>query len=673
MTTADRRWRATALAAWVVPWTLCLAAVTIQLGLDPARPDDVDFFYSGAFYGLDVFVGLINGPASAVILSRSRHPVGWISALVALGFSVAAFSAQYALLAAARPGLPGLGFFAQAFAWAWLPGAFVATVSMAWLLREDRPGPIGLLFSWAGVVVAAVVTFAGITGQQEDAPVNPLSLSGTSAYDAIQVSGQLAIGLAGLLAVAGVVHLALRWRQESAEGRGGLGVVMASLLLLVVSFTSVRFAPDPVDTTVFVQVMLAALFISQILLPVSIIVVVLRHRMWGVDVAVSRAAVWGLLTAFVVALYAVLVWFIGRLLPWSDEVAGLVAAGGLALAVQPVRRWLQVRVDRLIYGSGTDPADLLASMGERLKGGDGRTSLETLVEGLRQSLRLGHVDVVSAEGGSAVRASAGQRRETEIELPLVLEGRRVGALHVSAPVGQRLDLRTTRAVEQMTGVIAVALDLAQANLRLASTADRLIEVRHEERRLLRRELHDGLGPALAGIGLGMAAARKKVVRDPDGTAVLLAELEAELGRRTDDLRQIARSLLPPALDDGDLAAALQLLASRFDDTTLAVTAEVTTDVVIDTRRQIAIYHVAAEALVNAYRHADASRVDVLIEAAPSGEIVLQVTDDGSGPPEQGSHGVGMNSMRERAEELGGEFEISSRDGGRGTQVRMRLP
>lgn len=673
MTTADRRWRATALAAWVVPWTLCLAAVTIQLGLDPARPDDVDFFYSGAFYGLDVFVGLINGPASAVILSRSRHPVGWISALVALGFSVAAFSAQYALLAAARPGLPGLGFFAQAFAWAWLPGAFVATVSMAWLLREDRPGPIGLLFSWAGVVVAAVVTFAGITGQQEDAPVNPLSLSGTSAYDAIQVSGQLAIGLAGLLAVAGVVHLALRWRQESAEGRGGLGVVMASLLLLVVSFTSVRFAPDPVDTTVFVQVMLAALFISQILLPVSIIVVVLRHRMWGVDVAVSRAAVWGLLTAFVVALYAVLVWFIGRLLPWSDEVAGLVAAGGLALAVQPVRRWLQVRVDRLIYGSGTDPADLLASMGERLKGGDGRTSLETLVEGLRQSLRLGHVDVVSAEGGSAVRASAGQRRETEIELPLVLEGRRVGALHVSAPVGQRLDLRTTRAVEQMTGVIAVALDLAQANLRLASTADRLIEVRHEERRLLRRELHDGLGPALAGIGLGMAAARKKVVRDPAGTAVLLAELEAELGRRTDDLRQIARSLLPPALDDGDLAAALQLLASRFDDTTLAVTAEVTTDVVIDTRRQIAIYHVAAEALVNAYRHADASRVDVLIEAAPSGEIVLQVTDDGSGPPEQGSHGVGMNSMRERAEELGGEFEISSRDGGRGTQVRMRLP
>ncbi len=664
MNEAGRTHRHLAVAVWVSSWSLCAAAV-ILLVLADTPAEGLPFYSSGVFWGLDLLVGLLNGPASAVILMRSRHVVGLLSALVAVGFSAAAFSYSYAAWAVGV-GAPAAGFAAHGFAWTWLPGAVAATISMPWLLRDDRPSALGRTLAGTGLVVA--LTAGGLMAlvQQTDSLANPLAPASASAQELIVGGYQVTMMVAAALGVVAVAGVATRWRRENGSGRRRLAAVVLALTALLVSFTLLQFAPGTIEQSTLKQVMVVVLFASQVLLPVSVIVLVLRERMWGVDVAVSRTTSWLLLTSAVVALYLVLVWVVGGLLPWQDRIAGVVAAAVLALAVQPVRRWLQIRVDRLVYGTQADPGTLLARLGEPR--GDGSSHLQVLVHGLRRALRLSHVEVVSVDG-SVVASTGAVVESLDAEYPLVLDGRERGRLRVAARPGERLDLRTRSAIEPSTGVLAVALDLAEVNTRLERATVRLGEVRHEERRALRRELHDGLGPAMAGVGLGIAAARRRLQHDATGADDLLADLEDEVARRTDDVRQVARSLLPPALDDGDLVSALEVLAGRFHD--LAVDLRIDVGDGLDTRRQVAVYHVVAESLLNAHRHAGATRVTLVLRREGDG-VVVEVQDDGIGRSGDTVPGIGTSSMRERAEELGGELSIVGGDPS-GTRVRMRLP
>jgi signal transduction histidine kinase len=336
---------------------------------------------------------------------------------------------------------------------------------------------------------------------------------------------------------------------------------------------------------------------------------------------------------------------------------------------QPVRLWVQARVDRLVYGHRDDPVHLLAALGRELTDLTEGAALQSLVDALRAGLRLGGVHVTSEDG--QVEASSGRLGTAVHSMPLVAEGRRVGHLRVAAPSGVSLDARTRRAVDQLLGLVAVTLELALVNERLRAAGDRVVEVRHEERRMIRRDLHDGMGPALAGVGLGLAAARRRLGHDPEGTARLLAELEAEVERRTEDVRLFARALLPPQLDDGDLARALEVLADRFRTSGLVVEVDTADLGAVDVGRQVAIYHVAAEALMNAYRHAQATAVRVRLTSRADGAVALEVVDDGEGLA--GRAAAGVTSMRARSAELGGALDAGPRGDLPGTRVRMVLP
>jgi signal transduction histidine kinase len=201
----------------------------------------------------------------------------------------------------------------------------------------------------------------------------------------------------------------------------------------------------------------------------------------------------------------------------------------------------------------------------------------------------------------------------------------------------------------------------------------LVEVRQEERRMLRRDLHDGIGPALAGVGLGIAAAERRLDHDIDGTRDLLGELQEELSHRIQDVRLLSRSLLPAALDDGDLCGALEALGARFETSGLMAQVDCGRLGELETRHQIAVYHVASEALLNAHRHGRARRVTITVMGGDSMATVLEVIDDGSGIDPSSTQGVGLRSMQERADEQGGSFEIGPGDSGRGTRLRMVLP
>lgn len=660
--------RFVAPAVWITAWGLVLAGIVCGL-LASGDASDASFQIYRAFFWPDALIAAIYGPVSAFVLRRTRHPVGWILAAVALGFGMSALGIQYLYLGVSREGLPAYAFIVQLNASSWIVGALAALLVLPWVL--GRP-PYGLgvrLAAAGGVALTAFAFVTRILSQTPGAPTNPVSPSPRVSQWAFDADAWI-IPFYFFYALAGAVFLLVRYRRASADDRRGLAWVIVSVALVAFSYIGFETGLS-VDGPVL-SIASAALLAAQIMLAAAVLVLVVRQPQWGMDVAVSRATVWGLLTATVVAAYLALVWLAGQILPLRRDELGVVVAALLALAVTPVRRWMQKLVDRLIYGSATDPEILLARLGSDLsREGLGRSSLGSIAEGLRHSMRLAFVGVDSCLDSQTVSASAGERGSAVVTVPLLIQGRQVGTMEVSPHHGERLDPRTLRVLEQLSGLVAVALELAQVNEQLGLARTRILDVRHEERRLLRRELHDGLGPALAGASLALAAIgnNNPDIRPED--AELMRQLEVELSRRSSDLRGIARAILPPALDHGRLTDALDVLAKLFGDTRLGVRIETPGADAIDTRRQIAVYHIAAEAVFNAFRHAQARECVVRVDLESSGQVVLTVSDDGRGISAHDQPGIGMTSMRERAVELGGELTISDSDNG--TTIKVVLP
>jgi signal transduction histidine kinase len=654
-------WGGAALAVCGLAWSLAATALVLQL-VHRMPPEAL------AYWVMDVLSAVVYGAAVLVLLPRSRHPATWIVALVALGCGVSAVATQYFVWSFTRPGLPDPVLVALTGGWVWVPGTYATMAVLPWLVVPRRPWWTRVAAAAGVLGIAIAVVRAALTPV---APpfVNPLAADGAWLYEPVQALGLWPDRVVVGIGLAGGAWLAWHWhRAPDDEGRG-FGWLAAGQLLMTLAFLPLPFVELTGDV---VEASGVALILAQAFVPVALLVLVQGRQLWGVDVTVSRVTVWWVLTVAVLATYGVLAWLGGMLLPDSNGLAGFIAVGLVVALGQPLRWWIQERVDHLVYGRGADPAALLGSLSRDL--GTGDRSLDALVDALRTGLRLGSVEVGDVDG--VVRVRSGPPAPPDLELALVVEGRHLGRLAVSAPAGQRVDGRTRRLVEQTVGVLAVALELAQVNQQLSATSGRLVEVRHEERRMIRRDLHDGMGPALAGVGLGLAAAQRRLTHDPEGTARLLAELEAEVERRTEDVRLLARALLPPQLDEGDLGQALEVLADRFRTSGLVVEVEATGVAGVDTRQQVAVYHVAAESLMNAYRHAHATSVRVRVARRPGGGVELTVTDDGGGldaGPGGRPAGIGVQSMRERAVELGGELEIGPRQDGAGTRVRMALP
>jgi two-component system NarL family sensor kinase len=199
----------------------------------------------------------------------------------------------------------------------------------------------------------------------------------------------------------------------------------------------------------------------------------------------------------------------------------------------------------------------------------------------------------------------------------------------------------------------------------------LVVTREQERRRLCRELHDGLGPTLAGLALGLGTAQALSSGQPD-LHELLSRLTAETQRAVTDLRRIVYGLRPSALDDLGLAGALRDQAERFQAPTLAISLDAPIKGLagLPPVVEMACYRIVTEALANVARHAHATRCAVRVHLDHG--IHVDVRDNGAGLPAHWRAGVGIASMRERASELGGELVIEpSRP--HGTRVAARLP
>lgn len=662
--------RGTALAVGIATSAITLAALVLAV-VNVGTPGP-EFTVYRQLFPTDVLIALVYAPFGVFVLVRSGHVIGWALLLVGVGFSLTSLGIQYAVLGVEHDDLPAYSWIVQLVTSSWIVGVLTCILVIPCLIGPRAPTGLRRVLALLAVLIAVSAGVVRYLMQIEDGPPNPIT-AGTGLADAAYAYDAWVIPIYFLLGLVSVVALSIRVRRGGVDERRPLGWVLASVATTTVSYLAFELGlslGQPM-LTIGAGTLTAAMLMS----PVAIFVVV-RGPSWNLDLAVSRATVGALLTLIVITTYVVLVWLGGRLLPVGRDSAGLLAVALLAVGIMPVRAWLQRRVERLVFGSTSDAGELLERLGADVgTSADERTVLEGLTESLRHSLRLAAVVVDARDphgAGSALTVTVGEPGEQLVAVVLRSRGRQVGTLWLGPPVGERLDLRTLQLVQQISGLIASALDLALVNADLERARGRLLDVRQEERRLLRRELHDSLGPSLAGISLALAGIDRTSALTPSDSD-LLGQLQEELTHRAQDVRLMARALLPPALEEGRLGEALEALARRFTSPEFCVLVEADNPDLIDSRRQVAIYHVAAEAVLNAHRHAGARRCAVRLARPDEDRLVLTITDDGHGVTDGSGGGIGLRSMRERSVELGGTLEVIPADPGRGTTVRMLLP
>jgi signal transduction histidine kinase len=335
-----------------------------------------------------------------------------------------------------------------------------------------------------------------------------------------------------------------------------------------------------------------------------------------------------------------------------------------------------------VRGDGAGPSRAFAGVGRRLgSASDDTELLAAMSESVMHALRLGGLAIeVDWPSGSRRLVSVGDVHRDSIESrTLVVGGDVVGRLVVSGRRGELLDRSTSDSLDDLAPVVGIVVQLVARTRELSESRARIADARDEERRTLRRELHDGFGPALAGVALGLRAANNLQPTRPDDASTLVDQMADEIDELVDVVRTLAHGLVPPVLDELGLVPAIVDLAERHrisGDLDVVVTGgdqvvDIAVDIAVDdvTVRQ-AVYGIVAEAVRNAVRHAEASTCRITLDQRVD-TVVVSVEDDGIGLPHPLVTGVGLSSMRERAEGIGATLAVTNT--GQGTRVEVRIP
>ena len=623
----------------VTAWGSAVLATALAVLARPPVDESLWFFV------VDVTVAAVYGTVAALVLSRRRHPVGWILALAAVGGGLAAVGFAYPMLAVRMPALPVPDVVQVLQSTAWVPGTLALFTVVPWLVRDHPLGrAVWGVAAGSGLIVAFLVCqAAGV-----EAAFTPL-------LSALVVTG-----------FAAAADAERRHRRGPVAERNGLGWLALGAAMLSLSFVPLALPYGALPVPVWVTPVLH--LTSQAVYPAAILVAVLRGRMWGLHLAVSRTVLAGLMTVGLSLVYVAVTVAVTRLVPESG-VAPAIGAVFVALAVQPARLALERRVHRLVYGASASTADVVRTLGSHLRLAE---TAEDLLHGLAAdvgaSMRLESLSV-RVPGRDAV--VWGEPRGHPVEVPLGHRGEHVGDLVVTLPGGESLGARGEQILADLAPVVATAVAVTRAAEEVERTRDRLARARLEERRIIRREIHDGLGPSLAGLRLGLQGARNLLATDPGAAGELLATLQSELDQRVDDVRTLSHSLLPPVLDELGLSAALAELATRHAEDGLDVRLELRHDDALDPETAAAAYGIASEAVTNVARHSGV-RSCTVTTATTEGGLVVRVQDHGRGISADARAGVGSRAMRERAEDQGGSLHVLTAPGD-GTTVEAHLP
>lgn len=655
--------RGRAAAGWLVSAAVVLlTAATIVLHARNGGTDLTSWWYGSLILAITLL-----GPGVLITRARPGNPIGWLMLLACLTEALCAAGREYlvyGLLGGTAPGWLWLGWLADS---CYLI-AIISLPVMLMLFPDGRPMSRRSGYALVLPAIAFVFGFFGYLFTGDVAHIRGHDLANPGAglvperlAQTAGLIGQPALVLALLAAVATLV---VRLRRSDGEQRVQLKwVAWAGSIEAIEVIT--EFVPGN-SLAVYTSVCTDALFVA------AIAVAILRHRLLDIDVVINRTLVFVALTALVVGLYIAVVAAIEAALGEPTHVGpGLVATALVAVVFAPARNRLQRGIDRLLYGERKNPYRVMTQLGRRLASDGDSGELAVVVETVVQALKLPYAAIFDASG--QLLASTGTAGGS-VEYPLSYQGSAVGHLLVSPPPGTggfgRDGQRLLADLARQVGAAVHAVRLSRA---LQASRQRLVTAKEEERLRLRRDLHDGLGPKLAALGLKLDAARGMVDSRPGEARDLLGAVKGDIRETIDDIRRLVYGLRPPALDELGLAGAIRERVQSF-----AIGAGPEFVVAAPDRLpslpaavEVAAYWIANEAITNVVRHASARGCEVRLEL--SGDLLLTVCDDGVGLPDGWRAGVGTSSMAERASELGGELTLRARVDRPGTEVHARIP
>lgn len=614
----------------------------------------------------------------ALVAARhSKNPVGWIFVAVGLMFALLALGAAlYENAPAASPISRWAVWFSS---WLWLPAQFLPDVFVRLVFPDGHlPSPRWRLVAWPAGLGLTLITLAVMLHpgplSSWGLPANAFGIPGAVPW----LEGALNLGLVCLAFgyLGSWAALFMRFRRSTGLQREQLKwlvyAMVIGLLLALLGWSAGGLWPGAAWT---LEIAIAASDLGILGIVVAAAIAILRYRLYDIDLVINRTLVYGALTAGVAALYLLVAGGLGLLLQAQGSLGlSLLGVGAVAVVAQPMRDRLQRAINRLMYGERDDPYAVLSRLGYQLEAtltpGD---TLTHLVETIARTLRLPYVAIAVGQSEAAPAAVCGRPAPIAVCLPLSYQSETVGALRVAArsPVETftPAELRLLGDIARQAGVAVHAAALTAA---LQQSRERLVTAREEERRRLRRDLHDGLGPVLASQAYRLEAALDLIDHDPAAAKQLLGDLKAQTQTTLADIRRLVYELRPPALDELGLVAALQAqFASPARQLRIQVAAAPDPLPALPAAAEVAAYRIVTEAVTNCARHAGARQCQVRL-AVDDHTLTIEIADDGHGLPAGVRWGVGLTSMHERAAELGGQCSVLSDPAG-GTRVLARLP
>lgn len=460
----------------------------------------------------------------------------------------------------------------------------------------------------------------------------------------------------------------LRWIAFS------LVIGLTTFAILGIAGNISSFISNDVAGSIFALTADTILMLALLLFPIAVGISIMRYRLWNIDIIINRSILYGTLTVLIIAAYMLIVSSLGILLHSdSNQIISLIAAGFVAVIFQPLRERLQRIVNRLVYGQRDEPFKILQHLGQIVELTPvNENSLNTLVNTISQALNFPYVAIEITYGKrKEILTSCGIETINSQRFPLVHQAVHMGDLLVSPRTGEHnlssIDTDLLSTISRQAGAIVHAIQLKTD---LQRSRERLVISREEERRRIRRNLHDGLGPVIASLAMQADHAREFLHRDPDQTEKMLVDIMTKTQGVISEIRRLVYDLRPPALDELGLLGALRAYASQLQQKTNVEIIAPEFMPALPAAVEVAVFRIAQEALNNVVRHSNAHQCRLHLSF--SDQLQMEICDDGVGLPANAGTGLGLVSMRERAEELGGEFTVESVDIG-GTRILVKLP
>jgi signal transduction histidine kinase len=666
--------RTALLAAWAVVVTSLLLTVA-SLVLDVTGPDHGPGADLAEGYGVTYAAGGLAIALCALVVARHdpRQRFGWALLPIAAVWALDGFTQSYTRVAVSADGIdPGANlalWFLNRFG-AVLPlsiallllifptGRFLA----GWLGRLGIAALGGMVVAAALVVLTPATTTPHVTDLPAEVDFNYLTLSPLAAADVLRP-------LSGVLTVAGfliaMVTAVLRYRRSDAADRDRMRWLIWAVLVMALTLAAVAVAD--LGSAVDAVIVLVAV------LPVAAMTVgVVRPTVVPVENLLVRTLVLGAVALSLLGVDLLVVAVLSHTLgDLGQRQLVTVVLLVTALGYGPLRHRLSRLVQGWVLGSRGNRYDVMAGLAANLESiEDGPAQLGAVARAVADAFGVGYVAVeVDRPGGERLTATFGDRPDEVRTLPITYRESEVGRLVLPARgLRSRLSSRDEKLLGDLVRQAATAARTSRLAEELQASRERLVNTREEERRRIRRDLHDGLGPAMAGVVYQLETARLLVESDPAAATGQLDSVREHVQEIVADVRRLVHELRPPALDDRGLVGAIRQLAEHQELPVAVDAADLGT---LPAAVEVAAYRIVAESLTNVVRHARAGSARVHLERTATG-LTVEVADDGVGIGEDVQAGVGLLSVRERAAELGGRTDVSCPPSG-GTVVRAVLP